>query len=184
MLSINLVKTVFQSTPSVGRATTLQFQANRKSQFQSTPSVGRATLVNLPWPAVRAVFQSTPSVGRATRPSRGAIFRSKRISIHALRGEGDGAWHDKTIRRNDFNPRPPWGGRLGKNMALGVGVGFISIHALRGEGDIVDRFGLCVITRFQSTPSVGRATFPVRNRKKIRRISIHALRGEGDTKLT
>ena len=57
------------------------------------------------------------------------------ISIHALRGEGDG--------------KPP-----NINQYCEV----ISIHALRGEGDIINRFGLCVITRFQSTPSVGRAT--------------------------
>ena len=35
-----------------------------------------------------AKFQSTPSVGRATRlPHR--TYTSRRISIHALRGEGD-----------------------------------------------------------------------------------------------
>ena len=34
------------------------------------------------------------------------------ISIHALRGEGDLAdWHSVPARKN-FNPRPPWGGRL------------------------------------------------------------------------
>ena len=101
-----------------------------------------------------------------------------RISIHALRGEGD------------LTP------------LTGVSESLISIHALRGEGD----FCIFLIGRklsgfqstpsvgratskpnkeetnsqFQSTPSVGRATdnpsitFPVSN------ISIHALRGEGD----
>ena len=46
------------------------------------------------------IFQSTPSAGRATR-----------ISIHALRGEGDKSRRD--LRR----------------------LMLISIHALRGEGD-------------------------------------------------
>ena len=56
-------------------------------------------------------FQSTPSVGRATR-SR--------------------ACQDK--RQNNFNPHPPWGGRLdllNSNLVNNV----ISIHTLRGEGD-------------------------------------------------
>ena len=38
-------------------------------------------------------------------------------------------------------------------------------------------------TRFQSTPSVGRATVGGRNGNNHRAISIHALRGEGDIKM-
>ena len=34
----------------------------------------------------------------------------------------------------------------------------ISIHALRGEGDYAPRVRLMRLTKFQSTPSVGRAT--------------------------
>ena len=56
----------------------------------------------------------------------------------------------------DFNPRPPWGGRLG----LGH---FIS-----------------QLTKFQSTPSVGRATVVKSACFAFFNISIHALRGEGD----
>ena len=33
------------------------------------------------------------------------------ISIHALRGEGDLNMADDIRLLNDFNPRPPWGGR-------------------------------------------------------------------------
>ena len=57
------------------------------------------------------IFQSTPSVGRATkysinsRPAGG-------ISIHALRGEGDEKRAGQAFLYLDFNPRPPWGGRL------------------------------------------------------------------------
>ena len=55
--------------------------------FQSTPSVGRATtacrILFTP-----STFQSTPSVGRATKtPVKGTDYWT--ISIHALRGEGD-----------------------------------------------------------------------------------------------
>ena len=83
-----------------------------------------------------------------------------KISIHALRGEGD--LHSRSIFKKGsyFNPRPPWGGRrlhpTQKPVAL-----FISIHALRGEGD-----GALL----QSVLSGS--------------ISIHALRGEGDHALT
>ena len=78
-------------------------------------------------------FQSTPSVGRATTPQsapskcneisihalrgEGDFFENVArngtidISIHALRGEGDTAETAKECGHNDFNPRPPWGGR-------------------------------------------------------------------------
>ena len=61
--------------------------------------------------------------------------REKDISIHALRGEGDPM---STVR-----------------LALTT---FISIHALRGEGD--NKIDTCnhKTNKFQSTPSVGRAT--------------------------
>ena len=103
------------------------------------------------------LFQSTPSVGRATRRS----LTSKQSSLK-------------------FNPRPPWGGRLPTVCVL-VSCVFISIHALRGEGDI-DRFlKLIDVNIFQSTPSVGRATYSLLSvLVTFSGISIHALRGEGD----
>ena len=100
--------------------------------FLSTPSVGRATR----WPVrpgLALVFLSTPSVGRATLiiPLMGAFTR---ISIHALRGEGD--LTRKTKQKY-------WR---------------ISIHALRGEGDADTRDADTAAFQFLSTPSVGRAT--------------------------
>ena len=80
--------------------------------FQSTPSVGRATgetYCDKCRPAEK--FQSTPSVGRATI-RLAVIYIEVDISIHALRGEGDGAV-----------------------IPLGETYCAISIHALRGEGD-------------------------------------------------
>ena len=56
------------------------------------------------------------------------------ISIHALRGEGDTISGNNTETTTDFNPRPPRGGRLDifvKHTRFSA----ISIHALRGEGD-------------------------------------------------
>ena len=81
----------------------------------------------------------------------------------------------------------------------------ISIHALRGEGDTRRSPRRAIALSFQSTPSVGRATFIYSASSKyiptfqstpsvgratlthssilraITDISIHALRGEGDT---
>ena len=57
------------------------------------------------------IFLSTPSVGRAT--ALGGVGRGVcRISIHALRGEGDGLLFCTGILHGNFYPRPPWGGRL------------------------------------------------------------------------
>ena len=55
-------------------------------------------------------FQSTPSVGRATNYQT-KKKKNQKISIHALRGEGDFITQFKILFSN------------------------ISIHALRGEGD-------------------------------------------------
>ena len=168
---------VFQSTPSVGRATYMVLFYMIVGIFQSTPSVGRATILSPKKSMTLFTFQSTPSVGRATRLIRadiaadkisihalrgegddyfGFVRSCKCISIHALRGEGDVVIAQKVGDGTYFNPRPPWGGRhLDKDMDVSINT--ISIHALRGEGDV--------------QKAHARQPF---------HISIHALRGEGD----
>ena len=106
--------------------------------------------------------------------------RYQKISIHALRGEGDGYYKSEKHKAE------------------------ISIHALRGEGDTKVLSIVLLIRLFQSTPSVGRAMTKTAyggadkifqstpsvgramnnaNRKhNDTAISIHALRGEGDLK--
>ena len=81
-----------------------------------------------------------------------------RISIHALREEGDARKKLLTLQQVNFYPRPPRGGRLA--LALdGREILHISIHALREEGDsFADGAHL------------------------LHGISIHALREEGDAK--
>ena len=81
-------------------------------------------------------FQSTPSVGRATFFQCFVVLLIE-ISIHALRGEGDVCIKKCTVRV------------------------VISIHALRGEGDLSKPTCLCAFGKFQSTPSVGRATVKI-----------------------
>ena len=61
--------------------------------------------------------------------------RPSKISIHALRGEGDISIKIIAKRNKNFYPRPPWGGRRYQQAAF-----FIT-------------------NKFLSTPSVGRATY-------------------------
>ena len=148
--------------------------------FQSTPSVGRATTSRRPRATTISRFQSTPSVGRAT-----------------VTGETDS---DLVI---DFNPRPPWGGRRYRRKISCLNCHFNPRPPWGGRPAQGGRkFKSC---KFQSTPSVGRATRPNLFRLQYRRnfnprppwggrpeasmcpvsrlkISIHALRGEGDCK--
>ena len=146
----------FQSTPSARRATKdgaitgfddfISIHALREEgdlvrdgpmlfcrKFQSTPSARRAT-ARRGRTAGKQLFQSTPSARRATpafRPDAGG----KRISIHALREEGD----------------------LGLGLCLNPGIK-ISIHALREEGDRLPACARKLPAIFQSTPSARRAT--------------------------
>ena len=60
------------------------------------------------------------------------------ISIHALRGEGDRSALCFRGLCVYFYPRPPWGGRRVLHPGR-AGHDVISIHALRGEGDLCKR---------------------------------------------
>ncbi len=79
-----------------------------------------------------------------------------KISIHALREEGDSRIFVLLCFLSDFYPRPPRGGRL-------LVVGYFRINSL-----------------FLSTPSARRATTGNLYHENTKDISIHALREEGD----
>ena len=196
-------KIIFLSTPSARRATPAQNSLRvQKAGFLSTPSARRATLPHscgffvsiyfYPRPPrggrpssifdtfLSILFLSTPSARRATLP---VLLRSSydiRISIHALREEGDvsniedakmlidisihalreeGDQPPITKQRvvKYFYPRPPRGGRriLWDNFKYFMG---ISIPALREEGDGLPSHTFSVSFRFLSTPSARRAT--------------------------
>ena len=80
------------------------------------------------------------------------------ISIHALREEGDYTDVQKFLKRLNFYPRPPRGGRPNTSTSTSGSI-TISIHALREEGDIFGLGNICAGV-----------------------ISIHALREEGDVR--
>ena len=146
---------LFQSTPSVGRAT-LDSVTNRIFRIISIHALrgeGDFGLFYLSW-----FIDISIHALRGEGDNREQTFRhSARISIHALRGEGDLVPGFDFLIHVHFNPRPPWGGRRL----------FVYIQA--------------TIYLFQSTPSVGRATRSTTGSQIYSSsISIHALRGEGD----
>ena len=79
--------------------------------FQSTPSVGRATCSAVPCKLYQLAFQSTPSVGRATK--RCCRYSEKSTNFNPRPPWGGRRRSAQVGRRcSHFNPRPPWGGRL------------------------------------------------------------------------
>ena len=169
---------LFQSTPSVGRAT-------RSSRCMPKPhmiSIHALRGEGDPQPTRRYLIACHISIHALRGEGDGGIPVRRTpgtISIHALRGEGDTVSRVLSGKRAYFNPRPPWGGRRAPpSLASSISLHFnprppwggrqngavdirknqrISIHALRGEGDVA---------RLRSGGGVA--------------ISIHALRGEGD----
>ena len=124
---------LFLSTPSARRATgTYSRPTPLGTHFYPRPPRGGRrcgrSVCTMP-----GAFLSTPSARRATKEAIWAADGS-RISIHALREEGDD-------RRRD--------GQAGRD---------ISIHALREEGDLTLKARLLKIEAFLSTPSARRAT--------------------------
>ena len=125
-----------------------------------------------------------------------------KISIHALREEGDSMLSNVISWDSNFYPRPPRGGRQ-RFRPLRSCPQVISIHALREEGDDRENALLHLLMEFLSTPSARRATStgepnltvldyfyprPPRGGRPAKAqglsrhisISIHALREEGD----
>ena len=98
--------------------------------FLSTPSARRATAE---WhkEGLTVKFLSTPSARRAT-PRGKRRHRLRRISIHALREEGD-FWCRPGLctGRGNFYPRPPRGGRHGDSTVHPAFLVFLSTPSAR-----------------------------------------------------
>ena len=145
-------------------------------------------------------FLSTPSARRATSHHQ-AGASTNRISIHALREEGDSFRLTKTGKVVHFYPRPPRGGRRIRSGALNASNIFLSTPSarratshFRGSGSSGGNFyprpprggrrlpadTAVSSTIFLSTPSARRATHPIYSSPHTDHISIHALREEGD----
>ena len=99
--------------------------------YPRPPRGGRQTAVST---AVKGlIFLSTPSARRATDEHAHGMTTGK-ISIHALREEGDTTHEEGTSDETHFYPRPPRGGRH-NSFTQNALQADISIHALREEGD-------------------------------------------------
>ena len=193
----------FLSTPSARRATVVPLRPQLRVVFLSTPSARRAT------PATKGqkksrVFLSTPSARRATSVAHhNAIFQ--RISIHALREEGDvhvvvqqravalflstpsarrATWIFDglkcTLKRFLSTPSARRAtGALTANLTTAFD--FYPRPPRGGRRWIVGT--TVTTTQFLSTPSARRATASGGLQKALKNISIHALREEGDAML-
>ena len=125
-----------------------------------------------------AVFLSTPSARRAT-PTGFCLLAPCRISIHALREEGDlGELHKQLLQLN-FYPRPPRGGRHAHISIPAPFAQFLSTPSARrataaGCFDGTDK------TYFYPRPPRG-GRHHIQDAPAVsQQISIHALREEGD----
>ena len=144
-------------------------------------------------------FLSTPSARRAThRPP--PIIAKNRISIHALREEGDKPRCAKIVIRVYFYPRPPRGGRHSRCTSCTAQPNFYPRPPRGGRprvyfiaqrpanfyprpprgGRLRYSIQFTPFLKFLSTPSARRATFCSRFCARSYVISIHALREEGD----
>ena len=185
--------------PRGGRRVAFPVQTHT-GQFLSTPSARRAT-DELPARDAIALFLSTPSAKRATRGVQRGDGEVK-ISIHALREEGDRAASCVLLQKFLFlsTPSAKRATRLLGPVAPGrtflstpsakratyvamflLIVVMISIHALREEGDIT----CCSSSSSRHCDFYPRP--PRRGRRTVlslilvwNSISIHALREEGD----
>ena len=126
------------------------------------------------------LFLSTPSARRATSCS-GDDAGVDRISIHALREEGDPVPMRILCDRCEFLSTPSARRATPRGAHAGLH-GSISIHALREEGDLRRLVRRTRPHEFLSTPSARRATLFVGVPEQALGISIHALREEGDSK--
>ena len=156
LASAMLAASIFLSTPSARRATLHNPATNvGRLQFLSTPSARRATSPRTTGQP-NTSFLSTPSARRATSTLR-RMQDHRKISIHALREEGDGRVIPSSFQTLKFLSTPsarratpetvPRGSRDGTFLSTpsarratrfcrrAFGSGTISIHALREEGD-------------------------------------------------
>ena len=145
-------------------------------KFQSTPSLRRATrllssFLSSTW------FQSTPSLRRATC-NTAALNRSGAVSIHALLAESDPGVTSTECPQPCFNPRPPCGERRHVTQGSGEGDGF-NPRPPCGER-LAGFYLLPFLHKFQSTPSLRRATVQATMSGRSVQVSIHALLAESD----
>ena len=167
--------------------------------FLSTPSARRATLAHNYESGLNG-FLSTPSARRATYLLT-VPPTSIKISIHALREEGDDVGVDDVVhiarflstpsaRRatrasstatstcSYFYPRPPRGGRLSPSCVYALHWKFLSTPSARRATKAIDDYTMQLIISIHALREEGDRRRP--HQRPAGGISIHALREEGD----
>ena len=119
--------------PRGGRPVVVLVEPSSQVRFLSTPSARRATGLGYDYYtshkiSIHALREEGDIAPKVFKP------RAVSISIHALREEGDRWCCRRSLLIFHFYPRPPRGGRL-FNAGPGNAPDEISIHALREEGD-------------------------------------------------
>ena len=128
--------------------------------------------------SMATIFLSTPSARRATKLDD-RISALERISIHALREEGDGITGTTSQTLGYFYPRPPRGGRLLDSQAAWSSAGFLSTPSAR-RATCHSGMQPHPCNDFYPRPPRGGRHVSVEFDVKCTNISIHALREEGD----
>ena len=123
-------------------------------------------------------FLSTPSARRATRPAS-AQPPPERISIHALREEGDFPSILCCSTNSYFYPRPPRGGRRQQFIAWVDSKPFLSTPSARRATRLTKEDDHDVEYFYPRPPRGGRRVYSGCVAHAVD-ISIHALREEGD----
>ena len=157
MLSMSTMHShLFLSTPSARRATGFPDRSGSQPRYfyPRPPRGGRQDLIEPEAVERKISIHALREEGDKTTTSQGP--RRSRISIHALREEGDSRRSWRSSKGRNFYPRPPRGGRR-PDRAGGRGTKDFYPRPPRG-GRRGDRFLL----------------------RHIAGISIHALREEGD----
>ena len=153
-------------------------ERQRVNLFLSTPSARRTTTSSKNKRTNDKNFYPRPP--RGGRPScLPGSDPAKRISIHALREEGDCSGSCSGICKSDFYPRPPRGGRPVEALLHIVRQQFLSTPSAR-RATLSPFAAPEIIRQFLSTPSARRATGVGKRHVGRINISIHALREEGD----
>ena len=177
---MTVLERLFLSTPSARRATVSVVDLDETAEFLSTPSARRATwLSSLSARRWRISIHALREEGdKRVSPDAPPDC----ISIHALREEGDILILRVGLFFFYFYPRPPRGGRHIIQDYVLEGKKFLSTPSAR-RATRACNFVLTDIKRFLSTPSARRATDILDTGKLERLISIHALREEGDLRM-
>ena len=150
---------------------------NEEKTFLSTPSARRATANgNTIYDGVE-VFLSTPSARRATKAAQ-AHQAEHKISIHALREEGDVLCSSATRGTAHFYPRPPRGGRRKEAKFMAALYDFYPRPPRGGRRSQTSAASTTVY--FYPRPPRGGRLGELLNSAGRHVISIHALREEGD----